>query len=80
MAFDKLILAVILLVVGLSLILDTAEGVIQDSQTGTGTSLENISSTGATVVSFIPLLFVVTGIALVVGAIKLFGTLATKSF
>ncbi len=62
-----LIIAAIAVSIGVQVFLDTTPPIIEASQTGTGEPLENLSVTGKTVASFVPLLYIVLPLAFVGG-------------
>lgn len=62
-----LIIAAIGVSIGVQVFLDTSNEVIESSQTGAGEPLENLSATGKTVASFVPLLYIVLPLAFIGG-------------
>jgi len=62
-----LIIAAVAVSIGVQVFLDTAEPIITASQTTAGSPLENLSATGQTVASFIPLVYIVLPLAFIGG-------------
>ena len=73
-----IVLAAIGLVIGVSVILSTAPTIIAQSATGATTGLENLSSTGKTVVSFVPLLYIIIPLVIIGGVIAGFAVAGKK--